>query len=104
MMNLSNLFRSVMMLLLVATIGWSQEAQTTPADSPEQNLQEKLSEQVQEVSKKLNQSETAREVSAGILDPIYRLADVLAFPTFYWIAFALDGCRGRQLCVSTGDR
>jgi len=35
------------------------------------------------------QNEQAQEVSAGILKPIYRLAEAFSFPAFHWIAFAV---------------
>ena len=36
-----------------------------------------------------DKSETAQEVSTSILDPIYRAAEFMAFPWFYWVAFML---------------
>jgi hypothetical protein len=44
---------------------------------------------VDELSRQLDESEQAKKVSAGILDPIYALAEHLAFPAFHWIAFSL---------------
>ncbi|MCA9080693.1 MAG: hypothetical protein KDA58_09050, partial [Planctomycetaceae bacterium] len=40
-------------------------------------------------AKEVDQNETAQEVSAGILQPIYLLAEACAAPTFYWSAFTL---------------
>lgn len=42
-----------------------------------------------ELAEKVNESETGKKVSAGILDPIYKLAGALSLPGFHWIAFAL---------------
>ena len=46
-------------------------------------------EKLQELSDSLNQTQAVQEVSAGILEPIYALAQYMAFPSFYWVAFAL---------------
>ncbi len=48
-----------------------------------------VTEKVQEMEKTLNESETAKEISAGLLQPIYDLAQLMAFSWFYWSAFAL---------------
>ncbi len=45
--------------------------------------------EVERIAEQVDQSEQAAEVSAGILDPIYRLAELFAFPAFHWVAFAL---------------
>ncbi len=44
---------------------------------------------VEEIARKIDTSATARDVAAGILQPIYQLAESLAFPSFHWLAFAL---------------
>ncbi len=44
---------------------------------------------VDEVAEKIDQNEQAKEAAAGILQPIYRLAEKMAFPAFYWVAFTL---------------
>ena len=41
------------------------------------------------VAEAVDKSEQAQEVSAGILKPIYQLAEMFAFPAFHWIAFAV---------------
>lgn len=46
-------------------------------------------EKVQEIAATIDQSETAQEVSSGILRPVYLLAEALAFPAFYWVTFML---------------
>ena len=58
--------------------------QSEPGD-----LTEKLSEHAKGISETLNQDQTIQDVSAGILEPIYSLADYLSHPSFYWIGFAL---------------
>lgn len=44
---------------------------------------------VEEIKKDVDQSPQAKQISAGILQPIYQLAERLAFPMFHWIAFAV---------------
>ena len=53
------------------------------------DLGEKLSEHAKEVGETLNQDPTIQDVSAGILEPIYSLAEFMSWPAFYWLAFAL---------------
>lgn len=48
-----------------------------------------LPEQLQGIAKDVDNSETAQDTSAGILTPIYRIAEALEFPAFHWLAFAL---------------
>lgn len=44
---------------------------------------------VEEIAKEVDKSPQAKQISAGILQPIYQLAEQLAFPMFHWIAFAV---------------
>lgn len=48
-----------------------------------------LSEKSDEMLNQVDSSREAKEISAGILDPIYDLAEAIAFPAFHWVAFAL---------------
>ncbi len=48
-----------------------------------------VTERAQDLGQKLNESETVREISAGLLQPIYDLAQYMAHPWFYWSAFAV---------------
>ncbi|MBB02127.1 MAG: hypothetical protein CMJ47_05735 [Planctomyces sp.] len=50
---------------------------------------EYVSEQSEKVRQQLDESEEAKEVSAGILNPIYSLAEYMSFASFHWVAFAL---------------
>lgn len=52
-------------------------------------LASQTKEKVGELADTLDRTEAAQEVSAGVLKPIYLLADSLAFPGFYWVAFML---------------
>jgi hypothetical protein len=45
-------------------------------------------QQVDAVARQIDQNETAKQISAGILQPIYALAERMAFSWFYWLAFA----------------
>ena len=81
-------------VLVLATIGWAQETsqetpQATSQETSQEDLTEKLQEHAQEIGQTLNESETAKDLSTGILDPIYQLSEVIEFPTFYWVAFAI---------------
>ena len=41
-----------------------------------------------EYSKQVDTSEEAKKYSAGILEPIYSLAEYMSFSSFHWLAFA----------------
>ena len=51
--------------------------------------EEKTAEEVEKLAKKVDQEPMAKTAAAGILQPIYAVAETLAFPAFHWIAFAL---------------
>ena len=53
------------------------------------DVADQLEKQVRDIGKTLDQSETVQEVSAGILKPIYDVAEWMSFPAFYWLAFML---------------
>jgi hypothetical protein len=44
---------------------------------------------VDEVVERVDRSREAQQVSAGILKPIYLLAERFSFPAFHWVAFAV---------------
>ncbi len=48
-----------------------------------------VKEKVAEVAREVDQNKTAQEVSAGILQPIYLLAEACAGFPFYWSAFTV---------------
>lgn len=90
--------------LLCACIGLAggeflaaQETPTTPAaESPVESVKENAEQaaevakkKVEEIAKEVDQSPQAKEISAGILQPIYTLAEQLSFPFFHWLAFAV---------------
>ena len=101
---------------VVASPVWAQEAEAPPveeaatveAGSPDadeakavdndaaapepQEVNEpegELPDQLKDIAKEVDDSETAKETSAGILTPIYMVAEALEFPAFHWLAFAL---------------
>ncbi len=72
----------------IATPVWSQERDSNLEEKARQTL-ESGRETAGAVAESVDQNEQARDVSAGILKPIYRLAEAFSFPTFHWIAFAV---------------
>ncbi|TWT49875.1 hypothetical protein KOR42_38270 [Thalassoglobus neptunius] len=68
-----------------------------PADQPAEPAKDEFvdktldraKETVSELSEKIDEDERAQEFSAGVLKPIYTVAEALAFPAFHWLAFAL---------------
>jgi hypothetical protein len=46
-------------------------------------------DELEEISGRVNQSEQAQRVRAGILKPIYSLAETFSFSAFHWVAFAV---------------
>ncbi len=44
-------------------------------------------ETVEDLANQVDQNPQAHEVSAGLLQPIYSLAEAMSFPSFHWIAF-----------------
>lgn len=54
-----------------------------------QNLTKQTQEEVDKIAKVVDEDPRAKTVAAGILQPIYLLAEKLAFPSFHWLAFGL---------------
>ncbi len=75
-------------VLAVTATAWSQESEGNFQEQSQQTL-ERASQKADAVAEAVDNSEQAQEVSAGILKPIYQLAEMFAFPTFHWIAFAV---------------
>jgi hypothetical protein len=69
---------------------WGQETDQVDAarEKAEQVLTE-TRETAESIAADVDRSQTAQEVSAGILKPIYALAELLSFAAFHWLAFAL---------------
>jgi hypothetical protein len=75
-------------VLAIAATAWSQESEGNLQEQTQQTL-ERASQKADAVAEAVDNSEQAQEVSAGILKPIYQLAEMFAFPTFHWMAFAV---------------
>ena len=52
-------------------------------------LTSQAEDEVSKIAKTIDQDPTAKTAAAGILQPIYQVAEALAFPAFHWLAFAL---------------
>lgn len=63
-------------------------AQELPA-VPASGFPAKSTESVEDLARQVDQSTQAQEITAGILTPIYQVAERLSFPMFHWVAFAL---------------
>ena len=74
-------------LLMVGTT-YAQETENANT-SKTQDVIENAHETADAVVEAIDENEQAQEVSAGILKPIYSLAESFSFPAFHWIAFAL---------------
>ncbi|NLY02792.1 MAG: hypothetical protein GXY83_42610 [Rhodopirellula sp.] len=74
--------------LAIATPAWSQQSDAGLEEKARQTL-ESARETADAAADAVDKSEQARDVSAGILRPIYRLAEAFAFPAFHWVAFAM---------------
>jgi len=80
-------------LLAGASSAFAQESPaTTPVEQAKKSTEE-LTQQAQQqagrIAETLDQDPQARSAAAGILQPIYLVAEYLAFPAFHWVAFAL---------------
>jgi hypothetical protein len=75
-------------VLAIAGPVWSQESDADLDEKAERTL-EAARETAGAFAETVDESEQAQDVSAGILEPIYRLAKALSFSAFHWVAFAL---------------
>lgn len=87
-MQIANLVFGMAVLLASGSSGWAQEGGAA-LEKGDSSVSGDLTDRVGEIGARLNQSETVREVSAGLLDPIYRLAEYMNLPWFHWAAFAV---------------
>lgn len=75
--------------------GTPEAADEQPAESAAEateavdGMAQKAAQQAEDFAANVDASEQAQEVSAGILEPMYRLAESLEFPAFHWLAFTL---------------
>ena len=75
-------------MLAIAAPVWSQDPRGDVQEKAQQTL-ESARETAGAAAEAVDKSEQAQEVSAGILRPIYQLAEAFSFPAFHWIAFAV---------------
>jgi hypothetical protein len=79
---------------------WAQEseepAQTTDVESTAKDVKAKVEDaaatvqkETEKLAKEVDASPKAKEITAGILQPIYQLAEQMSFPWFHWLAFAV---------------
>jgi hypothetical protein len=91
---------SLAALAMVCAPVWGQdapnEAATVPAttepvttESLDTDPVQQAADKIDGLAQKVDQDAKAQEVKAGILQPIYVLAERLAFPKFHWVAFAV---------------
>ena len=66
-------------------------AQEVPAEGDGQSKPtvDAAQDELEELTERVNQSEQAQRVRAGILKPIYSLAETFSFSAFHWVAFAI---------------
>jgi hypothetical protein len=91
-------FRLTLLLTMLLTIclaspGWAQDPPAT-GDNPSAidragDIAADIPDKVEEIARDVDANPKAHEVSAGILAPIYKLADRLKFPAVHWVAFAI---------------
>lgn len=88
---MTDFLRSSLCLAAVLVLVSTAAAQNTGEDlkAKAQETVEKMREKTDEVAQKLDDSDQAKEVAAGILKPIYQLAEKFSFPWFHWIAFSV---------------
>jgi hypothetical protein len=83
-----NVRLALVVLLTVAAPAWCQE----PGGEVQEKAQQAVDaarETADAVAEAVDESAQAQEVSAGILKPIYQLAEAFSFPAFHWIAFSV---------------
>ncbi len=68
--------------------GKVQEALETAKETTKEAV-EAIHSKTDEIAQKVDASEDAKKYSAGILEPIYSMAEYMSFAYFYWIAFAV---------------
>ena len=74
-----------------AEVTTSEETNVVTSPEPKEIKEPptELPKDVEEIADKVDQNESAQEASAGILTPIYMLAEWFSFPLFHWLAFGL---------------
>ncbi len=71
------------------SVGESLEEGANDASKTVKEMTDSIQENAEDIARKVDASEDAQKFSAGILEPIYKLAENIEFPAFHWVAFAL---------------
>ncbi|MEZ6144948.1 MAG: hypothetical protein R3B91_05815 [Planctomycetaceae bacterium] len=88
-------FSAVLLLLPLSVIAQEEHADPPAPDGltvesareTAEELAAETKEKVNELAQQVDQNPQAHEVSAGLLQPIYSLAEAMSIPSFHWIAF-----------------
>ncbi|HUQ72693.1 MAG TPA: hypothetical protein VM165_24410 [Planctomycetaceae bacterium] len=97
-MSAKNLALMAVVGLMWASVGnlIAQEEAAPAAEAASPDLKAQAGQTIDDARRKaetfaveVDKSPKAKEITAGILQPIYKLAEQLAFPMFHWIAFAV---------------
>ncbi len=67
----------------------SETLTTEQVQEAAEKIATQADEEMQKIAKTVDQDPRAKSTAAGILQPIYAVAESLAFPAFHWLAFAL---------------
>ncbi len=65
------------------------EPTTEKAEKTLDKVTKQTEDELKKITKQVDQNPQAQQAAAGILQPIYIVAEALAFPAFHWLAFAL---------------
>jgi hypothetical protein len=97
--------RQLLLITALMTCPFASALSAEPAESPAsaseggssteetvkkegQELVADTKEHVDKIAKQVDADPRAKDISAGILKPIYQFAEFLSFPAFHWVAFA----------------
>ena len=84
----------IFMLAIVSPL-YSQESEPSLEDKAQRTVDsardtiDSARETVEAAAGAVDENEQAQQASAGILQPIYSLAEAFSFPAFHWLAFAI---------------
>jgi len=78
--------------VLLSARSWALAQEPSTVDEVKkkaENVASEARDTVEQLTQDVDRNETAKDVSAGILEPVYVMAEYMAIPAFHWIAFAL---------------
>lgn len=87
---MSRIFAGICVLasgLVLASAVHAQEEESVREQAAE--VVDQTRDRVEAIAEDVDESETAQTASAGVLKPIYLLAERMSFPAFHWVAFTL---------------